>query len=817
LASAKGASVDAGGISADATVHGDNARLSGNYVAKLGRGGAFGFSAPNAALDGPFSGDFSRSPITFTAQGNLKAPSASVDARTRKSIVDVAPGLGGTPLGPLMDGAKHGLDRALTRFALDAPLSFTWANDKGRLSASGAGALTAASGARIAIAPLSDAGPSAGIGLPNGLLDGGALIETAGGGLPQAKITITDLRTAMNEFALKGRAQIASWQAGDSSARSNAMNFDIKTKAGIGDARIKGDITITGPLAGMRLVDATTPLDLVAHWNNGFRASPANGMCQEIRTTRIEAAGLVFDKATLPVCPADGGFFAATDAKGNYSGGFYINALTLNGRMDGAPVRPAKLSIGGINSQLGGGPAGMRLDTTVNAPALLINWDTTRTVSVRGKTVTANLLTGDSWRVTGALSDVWVEDSTAPTRVEKFNGALIIEPKGDDAVLRVTNGAGRVFDWHDKRIVQPMALRGVNVVMANGIVTGKGDIRLEKPDAFLGQFTLKHDLASGKGDAAATSRGLLFSPVLKPYEISETLLSVAGPLDADIGAHWSGNDFLTDAKFSFQNLNMATAALGPMEGVSGVVSFNDFATLSTPPHQRVTVARINPGIEVTNGVFLFQMKPDLNVALESAVWPFAGGKLSVLPTTFDFNSKVTRLTLDLTDIDVNELVKQLNAKDLSATGKVEGSFPLIFEGGKGRIENGRLEAAPGGGTIQYNSDFGQTGVAQLAFDALRSFRYDNLTLALDGDLDKEIISSIAFSGVNREPVKQSAGPGSVKLVGIPFKFNVKVRAPFMALSRTAASVTDARGLLNGTEPDVEVTATPQTPPENKPK
>jgi hypothetical protein len=287
---------------------------------------------------------------------------------------------------------------------------------------------------------------------------------------------------------------------------------------------------------------------------------------------------------------------------------------------------------------------------------------------------------------------------------------------------------------------------------------------------------------------------------------------VDGAVDADFGAHWGGDSFTTDARFAFENLNMATKALGPVEGVSGVVVFNDFATLSTPPGQRITVAKINPGIEVNDGVFHFQMKPDMHIALESAVWPFAGGRLSVLPTTFDFNSKEIRFTLDLAEVDVDQLVKQLNAKDLSATGKVEGRFPLVFTEGKGRIENGQLRAAPGGGIIQYNSDFGQTGVTQLAFDALRSFRYNNLTLDLSGALDDEIITAIAFSGVNREPVKQDAGPGSVKLVGIPFKFNVTVRAPFMALSRSAASVTDARGLLNPTETEVDVSAEPQKAP-----
>lgn len=817
LASAKGENVDVGALAADATLRGEHQRLAGDYAITLGRGGAFGVAASGAKLDGPFSGDLSRSPWTFAAQGDLAAPQASFDARTRRTITDALPGLGGTPLQPLIAGAKPALDRALSRFALSAPLSFAWTDGKGRLSASGTATLKAASGATFTIAPVSGAGPSFGIVLPGGAFDGGAIIGMTGAGLPQANVTVARLHYDKDEFILQGQAQIASWRAADSALSSGPLAFDIRNKAAAGEAALKGDVTLTGPIAGIRLVDAQTPLAVAVRWGQGFRAAPANGACQNIRTARIEAAGLIFDKANLAVCPADGGVFAASDAKGNYSGGFFINPTTLSGRMEGAPSRPAKLTLGRIDSRLGGGAAAMKLDTTVNTPALSIEWDKTRRVNLRGKTVTANLLTTNKgWRVAGVLRDVWAEDNTAPARVESFNGDLIIEPKGDEAVLRVANGVGRVFDWHEKKLLQPLTLRGVEARLEGGKAIAKGAIRLEKPDAALGQFTLTHDLASGKGDAVATARDLTFSPILHPYDITESVRGVVeivtGPIDADIGAHWSGEDFRTDARFEFKNLNMATAALGPVEGVSGVVVFNDFATLSTPPGQRITVAKINPGIEVKDGIIHLQMKPDLHVTLESAIWPFAGGRLSVLPTTFDFNSKETRLTLDLADVDVDQLVKQLAAKDLSATGKVEGRFPLIFTEGKGRIENGKLQAAPGGGTIQYNSDFGQTGVSQLAFDALRSFRYDNLTLDLNGELDKEIISSIAFSGVNREPVKQNAGPGSVKLVGIPFKFNVKVRAPFMALSRAAASVTDARGLLNQTEPEIDGTAAPQKKP-----
>ncbi len=823
LAAAKGDTIDAGNIIADATLRAENARLAGGYALTLGRGGAFGFSAPGAKLDGPLSGDFSRSPWTFTVQGDLAAPQASIDARTRRTITDAIPGLGGTPLEPLVSASKPALDRALSRFSLAAPLSFAWANGQGRLAASGAANLKAASGAQITVAPLSHAGPSFGIVVPSGAFDGGASIDIAGASLPQGKITVSRLQIDKDRLAVQGDAQISHWRARDAALQTQALAFDIKNEGSAGSATLKGDVKLTGPIAGLRLVDATTPLNIAARWKEGFRIEPANGVCQDIRTGRIEAAGLLFDNAALSLCPASGGAFAAADQAGNYSGGFYIGKTTLNGRMEGTPARPATLTLASVASNLGGGNAGMRLDTKVAEPALSIEWDATRRVNLRGKGLTANLLTtAQSWRVTGDLSDVSIEDNTAPARVESFNGKLIIEPKGDEAVLRVTDGAGRVFDWHDTKILQPLTLRNVTAALEGGKATANGAIRLEKPDAALGQFTLTHDLASGNGDAAVTARALTFSPLLQPYQISETVLgvvaNVAGPIDADIGAHWRSETFTTDARFDLKTLNMATAALGPVEGVSGVINFSDFATLSTPPGQTIKVGQINPGIVVKDGVISFQMKPDLNVVLEAAIWPFAGGRLSVMPSTFDFNAKETRFTLDLADVDVNELIKQLNVKDLVATGKVEGRFPLIVTDGKARIEDGKLQAAPGGGTIQYNSDIKQGGVAQLAFDALRSFRYDDLRLALSGNLDDELVTAITFSGVNREPVSQSAGPAQIKLVGIPFKFNVTVRAPFVALSRTAASVTDARSLINppSPEPSIDITATPQTPLPAKP-
>jgi hypothetical protein len=127
----------------------------------------------------------------------------------------------------------------------------------------------------------------------------------------------------------------------------------------------------------------------------------------------------------------------------------------------------------------------------------------------------------------------------------------------------------------------------------------------------------------------------------------------------------------------------------------------------------------------------------------------------------------------------------------------------VFTKTRGRIEGGRLEAAPGGGTIAYKSAASPGGAAGLAFDALRTFRYDNLSLELDGDLDGELVSAIKFEGVNREPVDPGSSIVPIRIVGIPFKFNVTVRAPFMSLAQSAAGLGDATRYIEEATAQVE--------------
>ena len=113
-------------------------------------------------------------------------------------------------------------------------------------------------------------------------------------------------------------------------------------------------------------------------------------------------------------------------------------------------------------------------------------------------------------------------------------------------------------------------------------------------------------------------------------------------------------------------------------------------------------------------------------------------------------------------------------------------------------------------------------MTRVAFDALRGFDYDALTLRLNGDISGDVLTEIEFSGKNSGaavdlgPVAPAPGLGNVSVRGVPFDFNVRITAPFRRLAQTAASITDPGTLINRAtgndeEVDIEVEAQPAPP------
>jgi translocation and assembly module TamB len=132
------------------------------------------------------------------------------------------------------------------------------------------------------------------------------------------------------------------------------------------------------------------------------------------------------------------------------------------------------------------------------------------------------------------------------------------------------------------------------------------------------------------------------------------------------------------------------------------------------------------------------------------------------------------------------------------TGVFDGKLPMLFDAQGGRIVGGRLVVRRGGGTLAYvgevsNAELGR--MAKLAFDALKSIRYNALAIELDGALDGEIVSRVRFNGVNEAPLSGGGTMFLSQLTGFPFRFNIMIAAPFRSLVNSAQSLNDPRGLI----------------------
>ncbi|MBP8233879.1 MAG: YdbH domain-containing protein, partial [Rhizorhabdus sp.] len=90
--------------------------------------------------------------------------------------------------------------------------------------------------------------------------------------------------------------------------------------------------------------------------------------------------------------------------------------------------------------------------------------------------------------------------------------------------------------------------------------------------------------------------------------------------------------------------------------------------------------------------------------------------------------------------------------------------------------------------------------ARLAFDALKSMRYDRLIIDLNGQLDGEIVSRVRFDGTNDRPQETATRNGIMgrllaPLTRLPFRFNITITAPFRGLVNSAQTFVDPSLLL----------------------
>jgi len=765
--------------------------------------------AENNALNGNALISFARTALSAEAQSSL-----------RRAL----PEINGAPIGPTFAQARDALDRAADSFTLTAPLLLAVESGRLRLTLDAPAEARAASGARLRIAPLRQDTPALVVQWPGPVAQGSVALSLNGGGAPSVALLL-DTVTSSEEapFEADGTLALSDWRTEDASIAAPELGVTISARSGAGRIDLRGPAHINGPVGNGAVRDLAPTLNLSIHWGDGWRVTP-NGGCLPVRMGGLDVAGLSFADGAFALCPLDGALLAG-DARNNLSGGFSIQQLGLNGRMAGPSGQPARVSAANIVGRFSGRAGNVALALVADRPSLNIEMAEERTLNVALRRITANARIADSWRVDGTFEHGDLTDPTLPGSVSTIEGNWVAAPEDGKPVIRVLAAealltANRPDSDEERPLFNPLRLANVDAVLRDGIIDATGAIVLEGGGRQqLAAFTARHAADTGLGIAHINAENLTFSPSLQPYDITERtrglVESVTGSADVNGEITWTRDNIASTGRVRLRDVSLATSTIPIVQNVNGVIYFDDLFALTTPPGQRVNIGLLDPGVAVTNGDVRFQLLNEQRVIIEQARFDFASGLLEMAPTTITLGADETRFELRLRDVDASSLLATLNVPDLTATGRLEGSFPLTLTRRSAFVEGGVVRAQGDGGVISYTGAAGQdaTGVSRIAFDALRSFRYDTLVLTLDGDLNGDVVSSIEFSGhnsgrpVDLGPIAPVPGLGRVTVRGVPFDFNVRVTAPFRRLAQTAATITDPGSLIErsrDSQPDEQV-------------
>ena len=756
----QGSARDIGGLVSFA---GSARETSGDMDLRSGeaRGPGFGASALRLAGSIRLAGSDSQ------FAGKLHGTRARIDGAALGRIAAYGNSAAGTPMEPLVRKLAGSVALASRSFEIDSDLTAKFGNGGGALSIASA-ALKASTGAALSLT----GGNGVSYGWPGPDLRIDSVLTTGGGGMPEARIA---MKQSAPGAPVTGVAVIQPYAVSGARLALTPVAFTA-TPGGL--TRFATRVTLSGPLGDGHVDNLTLPI--TALWDGHARLQ-VNRTCAPLSFDRLAISGLTLNPARITLCPNEGALVRLE--QGRLGGGARVGATRLNGALGSSPI---DITLNGTDLHLAGTAFAVSgLGVRIGAPERVTRLD---------------FATLD-----GRMKDGAVEGRFAGGGGQIANVPLLLSSADGTWTLRGgklgVTGALQVADAADQPRFKPLAARDVSLTLANGTISTTGRLVQPAKGIAIADVAIAHDLGKGTGHADLTVPGITFNDHFQPDELTRltfgVIANVAGTVTGEGHIAWNQRGVTSTGAFRTPGTNLA-AAFGPVTGIAGEVRFTDLLNLETAPGQVATVKTVNPGIAVNDGTIRYQLLAGTRIQVEEGRWPFAGGTLVLEPTLLDFGQSRARLmTFRVTGMDAGQFLQQFDFKNLNATGVFDGSLPMIFDESGGRIENGHLVVRPGGGTIAYVGEVSQKDVGfwgNFAFQALKSLRYRDLDIVMNGPLAGEVITEVRFAGL-------AQGEGAKRnflfdrLQKLPLVFNVRIKAPFRGLIDSAQSFYDPKRLI----------------------
>ncbi|MET3723534.1 intermembrane phospholipid transport protein YdbH family protein [Sphingomonas trueperi] len=695
--------------------------------------------------------------------GRISVRDAAISAALRGQMGSYRKAVAATPVGPLAARFASAVDAAGRQFGGSATLGIA-TRGSGATIRVNAVDLTARSGARVRFA----GEQGAVLDVPKGAVALAGQLSLGGGGMPDLTL---DLLQRPGSDQLQGTGTLRPYAAGG--ARLALADLYFTMRGGAGSARTVA--TLYGPIGSGRVDDLSMPL--VARWSGpSVLVNPA---CETLGFARITAAGMVLRGHRQRLCPI-GPAMLAWNGK-HLTGGVRTGAIALAGSMGSNPLSLAASDARVDLARQAFDLTGVAVRMGADRPTRL---DVGQLQGAFGKTL------GGSFDALGG------QTGAVPLVLSQGKGSWQVAD-GGLALL----GSFRLADAEASQRFEPLLAPAGRLTLRGNRIEAQADLVGTKRPVDVARVSITHDLGEGVGQALLDVPGIRFkTDGLQPLELTPLTLGVIADVDGTVAGSgsiaWDSETVTSSGRFTATNVALA-AAFGPVQGLTTELNFTDLLNVQTAPVQVATVAEINPGVPVREGVFRYQLLDSRRVRVEGARWPFAGGELVLEPTTLDFNEAgKRRMTFQVKGVDAALFLKEMAFDNLDATGTFDGTLPMIFDETGGRIEGGELRARKGG-HIAYVGEVSRENLGtwgNMAFEALKSLDYRNLAIRMNGPLAGEMITDISFSGLS-----QGQGTKSNflirRLAKLPLVFNVRINAPFRQLMDSVQSWYDPRRLI----------------------
>ena len=762
---------------------GSAADVSGTVDLRSGAFQASGISGSHGALNGRY-----RYAGGLAFEGNIQGQQVVPPQRFVAGLAAYRSLGAGTPVAPIAAKLITAAQAAARAVDVSADLSALVDGARGQVIVSRLG-LVAATGARATI--------TGGRGIRYRWPDGASWIDSvaqlSGGGLPDARV---QLRQAAPGAALTGRAMIAPYEASGSRLLLSPADF---TASPGGATRVTTRVTLSGALGDGRVEGLSLPIDARL---DGAARLVVNAACAPLAFDRLRTAGLDLRRSSVTLCPLDGGLVRLDHRQ--LRGGGTIGPIRLGGTLGSAPIdlvsRRAEWRLGERRFAL----AGLGVQFGVETRRTLLD------VATLGGSFGGGGLQGGFAGASGQIGNVPLLLSGAEGAWRFAGGKLALD------------GALTVADAASVPRFNPLAARGVTLMLADNRIAANGTLFEPTRAVKVAEVAIVHDLGAGTGHADLSVPGITFDDHFQPLQLTPltygVIAQVAGSVNGAGHIRWTQQGVTSDGVFRTAGIDLA-AGFGPATGIAGEIHFTDLLALETARGQTVTIKTVNPGVAVTDGTVRYHLLPNTRIAIEDGRWPFAGGTLTLEPTVLDFGeAQERRMTFRVAGVQAAQFLQQFDFKNLDATGVFDGTLPMVFDATGGRIEQGHLVVRPGGGTIAYVGEVTQKDVGfwgNFAFQALKSLRYRDLDVVMNGPLAGEIITEVRFAGI-----AQGAGAKRNflfdRLQKLPIVFNLRIEAPFRQLIDSAESFYDPKRLIERNLPQLleeqNKRAPPPTPP-----